>query len=167
MLLTSPRVQAFPYLLHKGPVHSTGGHANGTMICGVISEQQGWQDIHIKPGPDGRHVAMNHILQRPLEVLHHGTFDVIILAGEEVCVFGQSLEGRCTHFGALVTLHSQWWSILHVVQDGLHGARHFSAALAGQRLCPGILGKHVYAAEEIPGAAIGLSVLAAVHQVAL
>ena len=121
------------------------------------------------PGPAGRHVAMNHALQRPLELLHHGTFDVIILAGEEVYVSGleQSLEGRCTHFGALVALHSQWRSVLHVIQNGVHGARHLSAALAGQRSCPGILGKHLYAAEEIPGAVVGLSELAAVHQVAL
>ena len=95
--------------------------------------------------------------------------DVIIRAGEEVYVSGfeQSLEGRCTHFGALVALHSQWWSVLHFIQNGLHGARRLSAALAGQRSCPGILGKYVYAAEEIPGAVVGLSVLAAVYQVAL
>ena len=121
------------------------------------------------PGPVGHHVAMNHALQRPLEELHHGTFDVIILAGEEVYVSGleQWLEGCCTHFGALVALHSQWQSLLHVLQNGLHGACHLSAALAGQRSCPGILGKHVYSVEEIPGAVVGLSVLAAVHQVAL
>ena len=93
------------------------------------------------PGPVGHHVAMNYALQRPLEAFHHNTFDVIILAGEEVYVSGleQSLEGRCMHFGALVALHSQWRSVLHVVQNGLHGARCPCAALAGQRSCPGVL----------------------------
>ena len=57
--------------------------------------------------------------------------------------------------------------VLHVVQNGLHGARHLSAVFAGQRSCPGIRGKHVYVAEEIPGAILSLSVLAAVHQVTL
>ena len=138
-------------------------------MCGVISAQQGLQNVHKTPGPVGRHVAIYHALQRPLEALHHGTFDVIILAGEEVYVSGleQSLEGRCMHFGALVARHSQWRSVLHVVQNGLHGARCLSVALAGQRSCPCVLGKHVYAADEIPGAVVGLSVLVAVHQVAL
>ena len=70
--------------------------------------QQGRQDVHKTPGPVGRHVAMNHALQRPLEAFYHGTFDVIILAGEEVYVSGleQSLEGRCMHFSALIALHS-------------------------------------------------------------
>ena len=82
------------------------------VMCGVISAQQGCQNVHKTPGPVGHHVVMYHALQRPLEVLHHGTFDVIILTGEEVYVSGleQSLEGCRMHFGALVTLHSQWRS---------------------------------------------------------
>ena len=132
---TLPRVQAFPYSLHNRPLHSTLRHSNGTVMCGVISAQQGQQDVHEPPGPVGHHVAMNHAPQRPLEALHHDTFDVIILAGEEVYVSGleQSMEGRCTHFGAIVALRSQWRSVLHVVQNGLHGAGRLSAALAGQR----------------------------------
>ena len=70
---TLQRIQAFPYLLRDGPVHGAQGHANGAVMCGVISAQQGWQNVHETPGPVGRHVAMNHALQRPLEALHHGT----------------------------------------------------------------------------------------------
>ena len=138
-------------------------------VCGVIGAHQGWQDVHKMSGPAGRHVAMNHALQHPSEALFHGKFDVIILAGDEVYVPGleQSLEGHCTHFSALVPLHSQRRSILHVVQNGLHVTHCLSAVLAGQSSCPGVFGKHVYAAEEIPVAVVGLSALAAVHQVAL
>ena len=57
---------------------------------GVISAQQGQQDVHETPGPVGHHVAMNHALQLPLEALHHGTFDVMILADEEVMSLGLS-----------------------------------------------------------------------------
>ena len=87
---TSPQVWVFLYSLCNGPVHRVRRHANGTVICGVISAQQGRQDVHEMSGPVGRHVAMNHALQCPLGLVHRGTFDVIILAGEEVYVSGFS-----------------------------------------------------------------------------
>ena len=62
--------------------------------CDVRSAQQGRQDVHEMPGPVGSHVVMNHALQCPLEALHHSTFAVIILSGEEEYVSGleQSLD---------------------------------------------------------------------------
>ena len=119
--------------------------------------------------PVGCHVAMNHALQYPLEAFHHGTFDVVILAGEDVYAPGleQPLEGCCAHFSALVALHGQWRLIFHLIQNGLHGGRRLGASLAGQKSCPAILGEYVYATEKLHGAVVGLLVLAAVHQVTL
>ena len=102
---------------------------------------------------------MNHALQGPLEVFHHGAFDVVILAGEEVYVprLEQLLEG---HFGALVARYGQQRLVFHLIQNGLHGSRRLGASLAGQRSFAGVLGEYFYAIEKIPGAVVGLSVLA-------
>ena len=107
---------------------------------------------------------MNHAVQGPLEVFHHGAFDVVILAGEEVYVprLEQLLEG---HFGALVARYGQQRLVFHLIQNGLHGSRRLGASLAGQRSFAGVLGEYFHAIEKIPGAVVGLSVLAAVYQV--
>ena len=101
-------------------------------------------------------MALNYALQGLLEAFHHGAFDVIILAGDEVYVPrpGQSLEGCCMHFSALVALHGQL--VYHLVHNGLHGGRHLCASLAGQSSYPGVLREYVYAAEKIPSAVVGL-----------
>ena len=96
-------------MLGIGPVHRMRHHANGVVMCGVVGAQHGWQDIHETLHPVGCHVTMNHGLQGSLEAFHYGAFDVIILAGEEVYVpiFEQSLEGHCTYYGVLVSVHDQ------------------------------------------------------------
>ena len=161
---TSPQqwwVQAFPDMFCIGPLHHTRGHSDGAVMCGVVGVQQGQQYVHKTPRPVGRHVAMNHALQWPLEAFHHGACEMYVPGHEQL------LEGHRAHLCALVAMHGQWWLVSHIVQNGLHGSRRLGASLAGKRSCAGVLGEYVYATEKLPGAVVGLSVLTAVHQVAL
>ena len=87
----------------------------------------------------------------PLEAFHHGTFDVVIITGEEVNGPGpeQSLEQLT----------------LHLVQIDLHGTCQLGAALAGDELRHTL--RTLLCNRKIPGPVIGLSVLATVDQVPL
>ena len=142
-LVTGPgrrwqRVQALPDALDIGPVHLAWGHADGTVMSGIEGAQQGQKDVHETLHPVSCHVAMNHALQGPLEVFHHGTFDVVILAGEEV-YFPILISRLKTAVRFSVTL-SLCTAIFHLIQNGLHGCRHLGAMFAGWRSCPNTLG---------------------------
>ena len=110
--------------------------------------QEGQQDMEEISPPVVCNVAVDNALHSPLEAFHHGTPDVVILAGGKANGSGneQTLERCCVHISSLVALHCQQW-FLHVIKDGCHDAGHLQAALAGRRVRPGILGDDIHATE--------------------